>query len=1492
MRKNYISGLVIIFLCLLSGKSIGQIKVTVATSATNLCVGNPAYTNIGNIVLTETGNNDFQNDNTSRTFILSAPTNFQFNPGTGSVAVGGANDFNSAPGIAVTATTITITYIVNANAQIDVMTISGVQARAINSGSFGPVMRTGGSANQNGNGNNTNIHAVMVSESQPVIAGLDNAYCQNDPADTIFSAPSNGVWSGTGVTTISPGVARFNPGVGGTGGRTITYTTSGGVCNTATNKNITVNGSPTGNITGLAANYTTNDPNVTLTGTGAPTGGSFTWFGPGVSNGSFYPNVAGAGSHVVSGVYMDLQGCKDTATQSVNVTSGGSFVAQITGLAPQYCVSDGAAHNIVGTPGLFSNGSAGTFSGPGITDLGNNLATFNAAAAGIGTHTVTYSYTFCLFGCSSTEVTEQVTVNALPSPYFYLYSTQCVATPAITLNGYPAGGTFSGTGITGPVGTQQFNPATAGIGGPYTITYVYTDPNTGCTNSTNGIYGAVTVINAPVPTITTTIATSYCTDNATPILLAGNPTNSYYYYANFQGSGVSYIYNTTTFAYDFYFTPSNASIGRDTIRYFYTDANGCQGQTFKLTDIGAPTSVNAGIDTFMCAGVASIQVKGTFGGGASSAVWGLSGGDGNFATQNIVGNTVTRTYTPGPTDIAAKSFNIVLTTDDPTGACLASSDIRNIKIVDLPIVSITNLPADRFCKTDPNFAMQGLAYYNYFYNGFVYTGYAGALNNFQVSPSTAAFVSPNFSPANANPTNYTLTYTYTDPNGCTNFNDTLITINESPVVKFDIDSGHCATRFTFFNPDSSIVPAATTVTYSWDFGDGATLADTSHLEYPKYKYQSAGGYPVSLTLRTNQGCSATKTLPNNKLLIIQTIPKTDFDFRFQCYGDLTLFDTLSTLQPGTFKSRTWLFATAKGGTPFTTIHQTASSATSYNFPDPGTYWVTAIDSTTLGCTDKSQKDVFILPYVIPTASQPYAISFKDSTGNWGQNGIRSSWVHDIPNPTNKPKMYYGGAGILDSVWVTSDTAAANIGLYRAGEKSHLHSPCVNFSQLDKPMIVVKLWSATQQQIAGAVLNVSTDNGLTWSTIGKLGDGVGWYNNIGIAGSPGTLSTNDGWSGIDTSWHEAKIGLPALANYTPAQKVRFKITFGAPSDSTIARSEGIAIDSVWIGNKNKVVLLEHFTNNVTGGATTPAISIGNNSMNGIRNLRSKDLAAVYYHTSFPASDPFNQFYSEGPSSRVLYYGVTGAPRSVLDGSYYNGSIYTGGTADSRIDITDVDARSLETAIYKLDMTTDFSPGLATVATEVTYIGKGVATADVTLHTVVIEDDTVGAVKYHAIARQMLPDAAGNYISRVWNTGDSLIFSHSWTHALPGTAVLGAVTFLQNVNTKEVYQTAYIRGSGTYGAPVIAGTADATEEFNVRMFPNPATDEVFLLYGKALRQASEWVVFDNIGREVERGICSQGKEGFSINTARYNGGVYHIKLKGENGAVAHKELVVIH
>lgn len=92
----------------------------------------------------------------------------------------------------------------------------------------------------------------------------------------------------------------------------------------------------------------------------------------------------------------------------------------------------------------------------------------------VGTSTYAVSGTFTdvltnIAGCDST-VTTNLTVNALPSVNAGPDQTLCTYGSIATLSGTPAGGTFSGSGISG----NSFDP-TAVAAGSYTITYEYTD---------------------------------------------------------------------------------------------------------------------------------------------------------------------------------------------------------------------------------------------------------------------------------------------------------------------------------------------------------------------------------------------------------------------------------------------------------------------------------------------------------------------------------------------------------------------------------------------------------------------------------------------------------------------------------------------------------------------------------------------------------------------------------------------------------------------------------------------------------------------------------------------------------------------------------------------------------------------------------------------------------------------------------------------------------
>ena len=129
------------------------------------------------------------------------------------------------------------------------------------------------------------------------------------------------------------------------------------------------------------------------------------------------------------------------------------------------CVNGGAVNLVSGSP------SGGTYSGVGVSG-----GMFDPSVAGLGTHSIDYTITSGN-GCSNTA-TETITVLDAPTVTFAALNDVCTADAAFALSGgSPAGGTYTGTGVTG----GMFDPSVAGVG-THTISYSYTDGN-GCDGS-------------------------------------------------------------------------------------------------------------------------------------------------------------------------------------------------------------------------------------------------------------------------------------------------------------------------------------------------------------------------------------------------------------------------------------------------------------------------------------------------------------------------------------------------------------------------------------------------------------------------------------------------------------------------------------------------------------------------------------------------------------------------------------------------------------------------------------------------------------------------------------------------------------------------------------------------------------------------------------------------------------------------------------------------
>jgi gliding motility-associated-like protein len=260
-------------------------------------------------------------------------------------------------------------------------------------------------------------------------------------------------------------------------------TVNGTVGSPVTSQNVTLNDI---DVDGPGATVTTNSgiaqaQNGTVVNNG---NGTFTWTPTGGFTGS---------GLVDSFQYIVCDGgapnyC-DTAWVFINIPT--CTLQADAGVYQTVCL--GNSINIGGSPATALGGSGSytyTWVSTNVLDTLPNVANPNV------TPTITTSYKVIVAdittGCTATD-TVSVTILAAPTLVFTLTdSIYCSNVDPIVLKGIPAGGIFTGSGVSLQPGGYQFSPITALTDTPLTITYIYTQ--NGCTYS---IAQSVIVHKAP-----------------------------------------------------------------------------------------------------------------------------------------------------------------------------------------------------------------------------------------------------------------------------------------------------------------------------------------------------------------------------------------------------------------------------------------------------------------------------------------------------------------------------------------------------------------------------------------------------------------------------------------------------------------------------------------------------------------------------------------------------------------------------------------------------------------------------------------------------------------------------------------------------------------------------------------------------------------------------------------------------------------------------------
>jgi hypothetical protein len=159
-------------------------------------------------------------------------------------------------------------------------------------------------------------------------------------------------------------------------------------------------------------------------------------------------------------------------------------------------------------------------------------------------------------------------------------------------------------------------------------------------------------------------------------------------------------------------------------------------------------------------------------------------------------------------------------------------------------------------------------------------------------------------------------------------------------------------------------------------------------------------------------------------------------------------------------------------------------------------------------------------------------------------------------------------------------------------------------------------------------------------------------------------------------------------------------------------------------------------------------------------------------------------------------------------------------------------------------------------------------------------------YEYIMKKMLPSAAGLLDRNTWAAGEertyeqtvslyeaSSVLTNGMLTKIYDKNEVQVVAFLQSDKDKKVYQAA----TGVPTVPALATANEPTLKLpDMRIYPNPANEQVSLNFGEALRENCTWELYNTLGVAAAKGRFMAGTEESRIQTDKLPRGMYLLKI----------------